>query len=272
MRSNGGLATPQMIAELPVLTLLSGPAAGVLGGAWSGALSGRRKLITFDIGGTSADIGVVTDGRFSEASARDTWIGGYPVIVPMIDIHTIGAGGGSIAYVDSGGTFKVGPESAGSQPGPAAYGRGGDATDRDRCQSGARTARRRTTFSAASMALDAGAAGTVIGELAKQLGLDAPEAAEGALTSSTTIWRMRSARGRCRRASIRANMRWSRSAAPARCTARMSRRCSAFPEVIVPPYPGITSAMGLLTTDIKYEVAAHRLSGQHRRGLRAAQS
>ena len=108
MRSNGGLATPQMIAELPVLTLLSGPAAGVLGGAWSGALSGRRDLITFDIGGTSADIGVVTGGRFSEASARDTWIGGYPVIVPMIDIHTIGAGGGSIAYVDSGGTFKVG--------------------------------------------------------------------------------------------------------------------------------------------------------------------
>ena len=142
MRSNGGLATPQMVAELPVLTLLSGPAAGVLGGAWSGALSGRRKLITFDIGGTSADIGVVTDGRFSEASARDTWIGGYPVIVPMIDIHTIGAGGGSIAYVDSGGTFKVGPESAGSQPGPAAYGRGGARADRDRRQSGARAARR----------------------------------------------------------------------------------------------------------------------------------
>src|SRR6516164_7951238 len=80
MRSNGGLATPQMVAELPVLTLLSGPAAGVLGGAWSGALSQHSRLITFDMGGTSADIGVVTNGIFSEATARDTWIAGYPAM------------------------------------------------------------------------------------------------------------------------------------------------------------------------------------------------
>src|SRR6185312_10879613 len=122
----------------------------------------------------------VTEGRFSEASARDTWIGGYPVIVPMIDIHTIGAGGGSIAYVDSGGTFKVGPESAGSQPGPAAYGRGGkrptvtDANlvlgrlDKD-------------NFLGGDMALDAKAAHTVIGELARVLRLDPHEAAEGVI-------------------------------------------------------------------------------------------
>src|SRR5205085_3695570 len=97
MGSNGGVATAAMVADRPVLTLLSGPAAGVLGGAWTGGLSGRRKLITFDVGGTSADIGIVTDGRFSEATARDTWIAGYPVMVPMIDVHTIGAGGGSIA-------------------------------------------------------------------------------------------------------------------------------------------------------------------------------
>ena len=143
MRSNGGLATPQMVAELPILTLLSGPAAGVFGGAWSGALSGRRKLITFDIGGTSADIGVVTDGRFSEASARDTWVGGYPVIVPMIDIHTIGAGGGSIAYVDSGGTFKVGPRERRFAARPRCVRPRRRAADRDRRQSGARTARQR---------------------------------------------------------------------------------------------------------------------------------
>ncbi|HKA56054.1 MAG TPA: hydantoinase/oxoprolinase family protein, partial [Candidatus Binatia bacterium] len=93
MRSNGGVATPAMVAEKPVLTLLSGPAAGVLGGAWSGALSQSPRLITFDMGGTSADIGVVTHGTFSEATARDTWIAGYPAMVPMIDIHTIGAGG-----------------------------------------------------------------------------------------------------------------------------------------------------------------------------------
>ncbi|MEN8195436.1 MAG: hydantoinase/oxoprolinase family protein, partial [Pseudomonadota bacterium] len=126
MRSNGGVATPALVAERPVLTLLSGPSAGVMGGAWSGDLSGRTNVITFDVGGTSADIGVVTDGTFSEAAARDTWIAGYPVMVPMIDIHTIGAGGGSIAHVDAAGAFKVGPESAGAVPGPVAYGEGGD--------------------------------------------------------------------------------------------------------------------------------------------------
>ena len=100
MRSNGGVATATLIARLPVLTLLSGPAAGVLGGGWAAALSGRRNLITFDVGGTSADIGIIRDGGFVEATARDTTIGGYPVLVPMIDVHTIGAGGGSIAHVD----------------------------------------------------------------------------------------------------------------------------------------------------------------------------
>ena len=100
MASNGGVATPAMVAERPVVTLLSGLAAGVLGGAWVGELSGRRKLITFDIGGTSADIGLVVDGRYAETDPRSTSIAGFPLLMPMIDIHTIGAGGGSIAYVD----------------------------------------------------------------------------------------------------------------------------------------------------------------------------
>ena len=252
MRSNGGLATPQMIAELPVLTLLSGPAAGVLGGAWSGALSGRRDLITFDIGGTSADIGVVTGGRFSEASARDTWIGGYPVIVPMIDIHTIGAGGGSIAYVNSGGTFKVGPESAGSQPGPAAYGGGGtrptvtDANlvlgrlDKD-------------NFLGGEMALDAMAAHAVIGDLAKALGLDRHEAAEGVITivNSNMANAIRSRtvqKGIDPRKYALVAFGGAGPLHGAEVAAMLG-----IPEVIIPPYPGITSAMGLLTTDIKYE-------------------
>ena len=89
-------------------------------------MSGREKLVTFDIGGTSADIGIVVEGRFAETDARSTSIAGFPLLLPMIDIHTIGAGGGSIAYVDQGGAFRVGPRSAGAVPGPAAYGRGGD--------------------------------------------------------------------------------------------------------------------------------------------------
>src|SRR5262249_6531339 len=120
MQSNGGVAPARTVAEQPVHTLMSGLAAGVLGGAWIGELTGRRNVITLDIGGTSADIGVVTDGRFGEASARDTFVAGYPILVPMIDLHTIGAGGGSLAYLDRAGAFKVGPQSAGAVPGPAA--------------------------------------------------------------------------------------------------------------------------------------------------------
>jgi N-methylhydantoinase A len=252
MRSNGGLATPQMISDLPILTLLSGPAAGVLGGAWCGALSGRKNLITFDIGGTSADIGVITGGRFGEASARDTWIGGYPVIVPMIDIHTIGAGGGSIAYVDSGGTFKVGPQSAGSQPGPAAYGRGGklptvtDANlvlgrlDQD-------------NFLGGNMKLDVAAARQAIGELADHLRLDLYEAAEGAITVVNSNM-ANAIRSRTVQKGIDPrdySLVAFGGAGPlhgAEVAAMVGIR-----EIVVPPYPGITSAMGLLTTDIKYE-------------------
>ncbi len=137
MASNGGVATPKMVTEKPTLTLLSGLAAGVLGGKWIGDLTGRSRLITFDIGGTSADIGIVVDGVFAETDARSTSIAGFPLLMPMIDIHTIGAGGGSIAHVDRGGAFRVGPQSAGAVPGPAAYGNGGTEADGHRCQPGA---------------------------------------------------------------------------------------------------------------------------------------
>ena len=181
MASNGGVATPAMVAERPVLTLLSGPAAGVIGGDWAGGLSGRRNLITFDVGGTSADIGIVTDGGFGEATARDTWIAGFPVLVPMIDVHTIGAGGGSIAFVDQAGAFKVGPRSAGAVPGPAAYGRGGTrATVTDANVVLGRLDR--GNFLGGGMSLDEVAARRVIGELARELGLSDREAAEGVIT------------------------------------------------------------------------------------------
>jgi N-methylhydantoinase A/oxoprolinase/acetone carboxylase beta subunit len=252
MRSNGGLATPQMIADLPILTLLSGPAAGVLGGAWSGSLSERGNLITFDIGGTSADIGVVTDGCFGEASARDTWVGGYPVIVPMIDIHTIGAGGGSIAYVDSGGTFHVGPQSAGSQPGPAAYGRGGTfatVTDANlvlgRLDS--------DNFLGGHMKLDLAAARKAIGELASRLHLDLHEAAEGAITVVNSNM-ANAIRSRTVQKGI--DPRHYSLVAFGGAGPLHGAEVAAMvgiPEIVVPPYPGITSAMGLLTTDIKYE-------------------
>ena len=94
MSSNGGVATARMVTEKPALTLMSGLAAGVLGGGWVGDQAGRNRLITFDIGGTSADIGIINDGQIVETDARSTSIAGFPLLMPMLDIHTIGAGGG----------------------------------------------------------------------------------------------------------------------------------------------------------------------------------
>ena len=252
MGSNGGVATAAMVAEKPVITLLSGPAAGVLGGAWSGALSGRKRLITLDIGGTSADIGIVVDGRFAEATARDTWIGGYPVLAPMIDIHTIGAGGGSIAYVDTGGAFRVGPQSAGAQPGPAGYGRGGTlptVTDANMVLGRLDP----DNFLGGAMRLDPAAAHRAIRTLAEQLGMKQEAAAEGVLTivnanmanaiRSRTVQKGLDPRDFALVAFGGAGPLHGAEVA----------RALGIPEVIVPAFPGITSALGLLTTDLKYD-------------------
>ena len=181
MGSHGGAARAALVQEHPILTLLSGPAAGVLGGAWCGALSKATHLITFDVGGTSADIGIVTNGIFSQASARDTWIGGYPVLAPMIDIHTIGAGGGSIAHIDGGGGFRVGPQSAGARPGPAAYGHGGDQPTVTDAQV-VLGRLRQEHFLGGEMTLDEAAARAVIETFANRMGLGVHEAAAGILT------------------------------------------------------------------------------------------
>jgi N-methylhydantoinase A len=252
MASNGGVATPAMVGEKPVITLFSGLAAGVLGGAWIGELSGRRKLITFDVGGTSADIGIVVDGRFTETDARSTSIAGFPLLLPMIDIHTIGAGGGSIAYVDQGGAFRVGPRSAGAVPGPAAYGRGG--TQPTVTDANVVLGRLdKNDFLGGSMALDEAAAHLAIAELADSLGMNILEAAEGVLTvinnnmanaiGSRTVQKGIDPRDFTLVAFGGAGPLHGVEVAT----------MLGIPEVIVPPYPGITSAMGLLTTDLKYD-------------------
>jgi N-methylhydantoinase A len=115
----------EQAAKNPVGLLLSGPAGGVIGGRWTGEACGQGQVITIDIGGTSADISVIRNGQLTIKNPRDTEVAEMPVLVPMIDIDAIGAGGGSIAYVDSGGAFRVGPRSAGAEPGPACYGKGG---------------------------------------------------------------------------------------------------------------------------------------------------
>lgn len=253
MASNGGVVTPRMVTENPALTMMSGLAAGVIGGVWVGQQCGRDKVITFDIGGTSADIGIAVDGVCAETDARSTSIAGFPLLMPMLDIHTIGAGGGSIAYVDQGGAFKVGPQSAGANPGPAAYGRGGTqptVTDANlvlgRLEAG--------DFLGGDMGLDLDAAHDVINALAAELKMTPLEAAEGVLTilnaNMANAIRSRTVqRGIDPRAFSLVAMGGAGPLQGVEVAAMLN-----VPEVIVPPHPGITSALGLLVADLKYDV------------------
>ena len=126
IQSNGGIATVETCSQRAVTMLMSGPAGGVIGGKSEAVACNTQNIITVDIGGTSADISTITDGQIKIMNPRDTYVSGHPVLIPMIDLVTIGAGGGSIAYIDSAGGFHVGPRSAGADPGPACYGRGGE--------------------------------------------------------------------------------------------------------------------------------------------------
>ena len=125
MQSSGGLASVRQVIKKPITTLLSGPAAGVLSGQFAGNNVGESKLITLDMGGTSADISVVPE-RLLERDPRDAEVGNYPTVTNMLDVETIGSGGGSIAWFDQAGGFNVGPKSAGADPGPACLGQGGE--------------------------------------------------------------------------------------------------------------------------------------------------
>ena len=123
MQSNGGRLPAEAMRESAITALYSGPAAGVVGATRQAARSGFDDLITFDMGGTSTDVCLVQDGRPSLASESE--IDGLPIRTPVLDIVSVGAGGGSIAWVDDGGMLRVGPQSAGADPGPACYGKGG---------------------------------------------------------------------------------------------------------------------------------------------------
>jgi N-methylhydantoinase A len=123
MRSSGGVATIEDAAAHPALILVSGPAAGVVAAGRIAALAGVEDAIAFDMGGTSTDVCLIAGGRARRADERT--VAGFPIRLPMVDVHTVGAGGGSIARRDGAGALRVGPESAGASPGPACYGRGG---------------------------------------------------------------------------------------------------------------------------------------------------
>lgn len=175
MQSSGGSIAADQAGELAVHMLLSGPAGGLAGARFIGQLAGREQLLTFDMGGTSTDVALI-DGELR--LTNEGHIGPYPVAVPMVDMHTIGAGGGSIAWIDSGGLLQVGPESAGANPGPACYGRDGlQATVTDANLILGRL--RPDAFLGGRMQLDLDAARSAIGRLAEQLKLSIEETAAG---------------------------------------------------------------------------------------------
>ena len=175
-QSNGGTMSVEEAVRLPVRTALSGPSAGVAGAAWIASQAGFDAIATFDMGGTSTDVAFVRGG--APALAFEMEIGGVTLRMPMLDIHTVGAGGGSIAWRDSGGALKVGPRSAGADPGPACYGRGGSAptvTDANLMLGRLGTA----GLVGGAVPLDPARAEAAIDGLARELHLSALETARG---------------------------------------------------------------------------------------------
>jgi N-methylhydantoinase A len=176
MRSNGGLASAAEAGRHAAWAVLSGPAAGAVGAARAGALSGSDRVLSFDMGGTSCDVAVIDEGVVRQSSHRE--IAGRPLQLPMVDVHTVGAGGGSVAWADPGGALRVGPRSAGAVPGPAAYGRGGSeptVTDANLLLGYLNP----DAPLAGGVRLDAAAAQAAVARLGRQLGLDVLEAAAG---------------------------------------------------------------------------------------------
>jgi N-methylhydantoinase A len=172
MQSSGGLATLEEARAHAAITVLSGPAGGAAGAAWAALAAGEPDALCFDMGGTSCDVCVIEGGAVREASGRP--VGGRPVALPMLDVHTVGAGGGSIAWRDAGGALRVGPQSAGARPGPAAYGLGG--TEPTVTDANVLLGRLGAT---ATIALDAERARAAVGALAERLGLGVVECAAG---------------------------------------------------------------------------------------------
>lgn len=175
MQSSGEAIAAEQTAHQAVRLLLSGPAGGLVGAGYVAAAADRSRLLSFDMGGTSTDVALI-DGV--PRLTREGYIGPWPVAVPMVDMHTIGAGGGSIARLDSGGMLLVGPESAGADPGPACYAQGGEGatvTDANLLLGRLRS----DAFLGGRMRLDTAAARRVIGRLADRMGQTPEEVAEG---------------------------------------------------------------------------------------------
>jgi N-methylhydantoinase A len=257
MQSNGGIITAGAARERPVNTLLSGPAAGVQGATYVAGLAGFDDVVTMDMGGTSCDVSLVEGG--DPLVATDVEVGDYPVNVPMIDIHTVGAGGGSIAWLDEGGALRVGPKSAGADPGPVCYGRGGE----------------RPTITDAQLLLgrlDPGAflsedldadvddvAAVVERDLADPLGVPVREAAQGVLDVANANMERALRVVSVERGYDPRDFALVAFGGAGPLHATSLAAALDVPRVVVPRTAGVLSALGLLISDILYDYSTSRV-------------
>jgi len=249
MQSNGGLMRISLGARHPNQTLLSGPAAGVIAGAELARRTRRHHVITFDMGGTSTDISVIVEGRLLETTQGQ--IAGQDIGTPMLRVRTLGAGGGTIAWIGKDGLLKVGPRSAGSVPGPACYGRGGEeptVTDANVAM-GALSG---DTVLAGSLRIDAGRAARAIETVAKPLGLDVLQGAAGILRIVNTQMAvdLRLALQEQGQDPRKFALVAFGGAGPLHAAALA--RSVGIPTVLVPPYPGLNCAIGMLQTSVRH--------------------
>jgi N-methylhydantoinase A len=255
-QSNGGVISFDTAARLPVRTVLSGPSTGVVGAQVTARLSGVADIITFDMGGTSTDVALIQGGQ--ARLAREAVVHGYPIKAPMLDIHTVGAGGGSIAYVDSGGLLKVGPRSAGADPGPACYGRGnGEPTVTD--ANVVLQLLNPVELLGGRMKVQQQLARAAIDRLAAPLGMDAMAAAQGIISVVTAnmaraIRVISVQRGHDPRDYTLVAFGGAGPLHAARLAAELEVK-----RVLVPRNPGILCAMGLLLADLRADFAVTRL-------------
>jgi N-methylhydantoinase A/oxoprolinase/acetone carboxylase beta subunit len=256
MTSASGVATAEAAVARPVNLLMSGPVAGVVGGIWAGKQAGFENVITLDVGGTSADIGLAQEGRLRMKHLLDTKVGPYQAMIPMVDVDTIGAGGGSIAYVDQGGIFRVGPRSAGAVPGPAAYNRGGtEATATDALVNLGWLSPE--AFLGGGMELDASLARKAFENgPAQALGMTVEEASMGAVQILTHSMVQSIEENSVRKGYDPRDFALVAEGGAGPLFAAQIALEVGTPTVVVPPYPGIAAAIGLLATDMVYEYVA----------------
>jgi N-methylhydantoinase A len=252
MQGNGGTVGASIVAEAAVNTVMSGPASGVIAAAYTATQSGFPNVVTYDMGGTSTDVALIQDGRPAVSTELELEYA-MPIHVPMVDVHTVGAGGGSIAYVNDAGMLQVGPESAGAMPGPVCYGRGGE----------------RVTITDANLVLGRLSAGKLLGvdrpvplerlqslvdaQVGRPLGLAPDQAAAAVIRIANdrmagAIRMVSLARGHDPRDFA---LFAFGGAGPLHAVA-LAREL-AIPKVLIPARPGLTNALGCAVADVRHD-------------------